>query len=61
MQALLRAPTGRVYEIAIASDWSGAVSLFVLGVFCLIGSAILAKVRIGSFPVNPVIGIIGLS
>ena len=54
MQALLRFPTGRVYEIAIDSDWTGAASLFVLGVFCLIGSAVLAKVRIGSFPVNPI-------
>jgi len=44
----------RVYDIAIPSEWSHFWLFIELGFCCLVISALLAKVKIGSFPVNPI-------
>ena len=42
-----------VDEIDIPIDWSYFWLYFAMGIVCLILSAYFAKVKIGSFPVNP--------
>lgn len=41
------------YNVFIPTDWSSFWLSLALGIACLLVSAILAKVRIGSLPANP--------
>ena len=43
----------RQLNITIPNEWSDFLFYIILGIFCLILSAKFAKVRIGSFPANP--------
>lgn len=44
----------RVYGFFIPNQWADFWLFMGLGLACLLVSAILARVKIGSFPVNPI-------